>query len=57
MLTLGECRKLIPNNEKYTDKQIEEIRTSLYKMAEIGLEHYVKSKPGSLGSGKRLNNH
>jgi len=38
MLSIEQCRELIPENEKYSDKQIEEIRASLYKMAGLALE-------------------
>ncbi len=44
MLSIEECRKLIPNNEEYSDDQIIEIRKSLYDMAELALEVYFQEK-------------
>ncbi len=40
MLSIEKCRELIPGNEEYTDKDIEEIRTTLYGLAELALECY-----------------
>lgn len=44
MVTLEKCRELIPNSERFTDKDIEEIREALYGLAEISLRHYFKEK-------------
>lgn len=44
MVTLEKCRELIPNSERFTDKDIEEIRETLHGLAEIALEHYFKDK-------------
>ena len=38
MLTIEESRKLIPNNEKYTDEEIKRIRDDLYNLADIALD-------------------
>jgi hypothetical protein len=50
MLSIEQCRELIPDQEKYTDEQIEEARSSLYGLAEIGLEHYVENQRSRQGS-------
>lgn len=44
MLSIQKCRELIPGSEKYTDEQIEEIRTTLYGLAELALDVYFKEK-------------
>lgn len=44
MLSIEQCRELIPDDEKLTDIQIEEIRTSLYELGELALEDYIKKK-------------
>lgn len=44
MLSIEECRKLIPGHEEYTDKQIEEIRDDLRVLAELALEQYIEGK-------------
>ena len=40
MLSIDECRQLIPDGDKYTDEQIVEIRRTLYGLAELALETY-----------------
>lgn len=42
MLSLEECRELIPGHEEYSDKKIEEIRDDLSSLAELALESYMK---------------
>ncbi|MGB5018196.1 MAG: hypothetical protein WBO66_00520 [Candidatus Moraniibacteriota bacterium] len=44
MLSIEECRKLIPNHEEYTDKQAEEIRDNMRVLAELTFESWVKEK-------------
>lgn len=44
MISIEECRKLIPREGEFTDEQIEEIRETLYGLAEISLEDYFKEK-------------
>lgn len=44
MLTIEQCRALIPNNETYSDQQIEEIRSSLYEVAGIALDDFVEKQ-------------
>lgn len=43
MLSIEECRELIPDSNKFADKQIEEIREDLYGLAELALESYSKN--------------
>lgn len=38
MISITDCRKLIPDNERFTDKEIEEIRANLYGLANLALE-------------------
>lgn len=40
MFSISHCKKYLDN--KYTDKEIEEIRDSLYQIAEISIEDYLK---------------
>lgn len=47
MLSIQECRELIPDQEKLTDDEILKIRDSLYELAEIALESYFRSKSSS----------
>lgn len=49
MLSIEECRELIPDSEKFNDKQIEDIRENLYGLAELALESYFKKKGVSSG--------
>ena len=44
MLSIEECRKLIPDSKKYTDKEIAEIRNTLYGLAELALERWYSKK-------------
>ena len=43
MLTVERCKKYLKGSN-YTDKEIEEIRNSLYQVAEILTEQYIKDK-------------
>jgi hypothetical protein len=43
MLSVNQCKKYLNNTKNnYTDKEIEEIRYSLYQIAEISVEDYLK---------------
>lgn len=44
MLSIEECRELIPDGASFTDKQIEEIRETLIGLAELGIEDYLLKK-------------
>jgi hypothetical protein len=44
MLSIEECRALIPNNEDVSDEQIEELRKSMYELAKLALEIYFEEK-------------
>ncbi len=44
MLLIEESRELIPDSEKFTDKQIDDIRENLYGLAELTLKSYFKKK-------------
>jgi microsomal dipeptidase-like Zn-dependent dipeptidase len=44
MLSLEKCRELIPHEKELTDEQIEEIRETLYGLAELALESYFREK-------------
>ena len=52
MLSIEKCRKLIDGSEEYTDKQIEEIRTTLYGLAELALDAYFEEKKAPKNTGK-----
>lgn len=43
MLSNTECKKYIRNN-KYSDRQIEEIKTQLYQVAELLVSDYIKKE-------------
>lgn len=51
MLSLEECRKLIPHSEKYSDKEIEQIRDDFRILAEIMFEKYMMEKKKSRNKG------
>ena len=44
MLSIEECRKLIPDHDQYTDKQIEEIRDDFRTLAELAWEKWEKDR-------------
>lgn len=44
MLSIDECRKLIDGGEKYTDKEIEEIRDNLYGLANLAFDVWLEEK-------------
>ena len=48
MLSIEECRRLIPDSNKYTDEQVAEIRNTLYGLGELALEVYLKDYDKSL---------
>ena len=44
MLSLEKCRELIPDSNKLSDQEIDELRKALYDMAELALEVYFHRK-------------
>ena len=44
MLSIQKCRELIDNDEQYSDKQIEEIRNTLYGLAELAFDIQLEEK-------------
>ncbi len=40
LIPISKCREVIEGSEKYSDKEIEEIRRTLYGLAELALETY-----------------
>ena len=46
MFSIEKCRELIPENEEFTDKDIEEIRRTLYGLAELFIDEYFEEKNG-----------
>ena len=47
MLSIEECRELIPEGERLTEKEVAEIRKTLYGLAELALECYFKERVGT----------
>lgn len=48
MLSIEECRKLIPNSEELTDKEIEEIRKDCYDIGELAWDVWLlKQREGN----------
>jgi hypothetical protein len=44
MLSIEECRALLPDGDKMNNEEIAAIRHDLYEMAELALECYVAEK-------------
>ena len=44
MLSIKECRKLIPKAEELTDEQVEEIRKGCYGIAELAWDVWLVEK-------------
>jgi hypothetical protein len=44
MLSTQECRDLIPDSEEMDDSQIEEIRHTLYGLADIAFDMWMGKK-------------
>lgn len=42
MLSLAEVREHLPKDEEFTDEQVEEIRDSLYELANICFDMWLK---------------
>lgn len=42
MLSIEECRKLIPDSEKFTDEEILDIKRRLYDLAELAFECWLQ---------------
>ena len=46
MLSIEECRLLIPGSDKMNDEEIWQLRKELYVLAELALEvYFAKKKP------------
>lgn len=43
MLSVEQCKKYLPSG-KYTDEKIEQMRDSLYQLAEILVEDFIKRR-------------
>ena len=43
MLSIEECKKYL-HNGNYTDEQVEQIRQSLYQLADLFITEYIKTK-------------
>ncbi len=43
MLSVKKCKAIL-NDNSYTDKEIEEIRNSLYQAAELLIDKFVKDR-------------
>lgn len=46
MLSIEECRALIPDSDRLTDEEVAAIRRDLYEMAGLALECYFEDKNG-----------
>ena len=44
MLPLSECRRLLGDDARLTDKQLETLRDELYALAEIVIDAYLEKK-------------
>jgi hypothetical protein len=44
MLSIEECRKLIPDQEKYTDEQILEIERVLNGFADLAFDCWIEER-------------
>ena len=51
MFTIEQCRKHLKGS-KYSDKDIEEIRDRLYKVAEITVSEYINNRRNSSDNRK-----
>jgi hypothetical protein len=48
MLSVKECKKQLENGGKsYDEKEVEEIRDLLYKLAQIEYEHFKNTNDGT----------
>jgi hypothetical protein len=53
MLTIEECKKILnTNGKKYTDEEVDLIRSTLYKIAEVESASIIKEKIHKLGETK-----
>jgi hypothetical protein len=43
MLSIEQCRELMPHTDNMTDEQVAALRADLYQMAELALESYFHS--------------
>lgn len=46
MLTLQECKKLLPLGDTRTDSEVEALRDDLYALTEIAVDDFKKQKGG-----------
>jgi len=44
MISLDECRQLIDEGETVSEKEVKEIRDTLYQLAHVVLESYSKQE-------------
>lgn len=44
MLSIEQCRELIPDSANYSDEQILEIRDSLYETAQLAFDVHLEEK-------------
>ncbi|MGD0328109.1 MAG: hypothetical protein ABSB00_00120 [Minisyncoccia bacterium] len=42
MLSIQQCRDLIDDSKKYSDEEIEKIRSTLYGLAELAVDTYLE---------------
>ena len=47
MLSIEQCRELIPGGDKMNEEEIVALRGDLYEMAELALECYFLEKDGA----------
>ena len=45
MLTVEQCRKLIPDGERLTDAEVEEIRSAHYGIVELAFDVWALENP------------
>ncbi len=44
MISIEECRQLIPGSDKMSDEEIWQLRKELYELAELALEVYFEKR-------------
>jgi len=44
MLSVDQCKKLLPTSDIYADQQIEEIANTLHQLASILVDEYLMTK-------------
>ena len=48
MISAEKTRELIPDNEKYSDEEIEKIRTTLYGLADLAFDCWLEERKNGL---------